>query len=831
MFGRICRMAVVALVLTATWVVVPPGGVPDASATSSSTGFVAVSPCRIADTRLVGGALTGTVRTFTVTGTGPASQGGNPAGCGIPSSAIAAVLSLSAVAPSGPGYLRAWPADEPPPTATVLNFGTARNVTNTAEIDLSASGEVSVRNFDAWTHLVIDVTGYFAPTPGAGLHPVTPCRIADTRLVGGALTGAVRTFTVTGTGPASQGGNPGGCGIPASATAVVVSLSAVAPSGPGYLRAWPADEAPPTATLVNYWGGQGVTNTTTVKLSASDQITVRNFTSGAHLVIDVTGYYEPSGFRFVSTTPCRLVDSRAVGGLLTGADRTFGTLGRSPASQGGAVTGCRVPYGAQAAVVSLSAVAPGGSGYLRVRPADNPPPTATVLNFGAGQSMTNTAIIQVSDAGELTARNFDAATHLVVDITGYFVDTDVTTSRASVPAGGGVIAGESLEPSMSADGRYVAFASLASNVVPGDTNGAYDVFVRDRATGTTERVSVATGGAEASADSRQPRISADGRYVAFASFAPDLVPGDTNGVRDVFVHDRVNDTTVRVSLVTGGSQANGHSSRPTISGDGDRVAFQSTATNLVPGDANGQPDVFVHDLSSGVTELVSASTALLPSNGPSEEPMISGDGTRVAFQSGGTDLVVGDTNGFVDVFVRDVEADSTERVSVATGGGQGNGPSITPSIDHTGTRIVFGSLADNLVSGDTNSSSDVFLRDTATATTTRVSVTDGGEEGLGASLTPSISADGSVVGFESYASNLVPGDTNSAIDVFVRDLAANTTSRVSISDILGESVSGATTVVLSETGQWAAFLSPGSEFDPSDTNTLRDVFVRGLIGL
>ena len=169
------------------------------------------------------------------------------------------------------------------------------------------------------------------------------------------------------------------------------------------------------------------------------------------------------------------------------------------------------------------------------------------------------------------------------------------TERVSIASDGTQGNGASIEAAISADGRYVAFQSPASNLVAFDTNSLSDIFVRDRQTGTTERVSVATDGTQANGLSEQTEISADGRYVAFKSFASNLVAGDTNGTADVFVRDLVDDTTERVSVGTAGGQSSGLSEQPAISGDGRYVAFQSFGSNLVAGDTNGLEDIFVRD--------------------------------------------------------------------------------------------------------------------------------------------------------------------------------------------------------------------------------------------
>jgi Tol biopolymer transport system component len=344
-----------------------------------------------------------------------------------------------------------------------------------------------------------------------------------------------------------------------------------------------------------------------------------------------------------------------------------------------------------------------------------------------------------------------------------------TTGRVSVDSAGAQENSSSYQSDISADGRYVAFMSFASNLVAGDTNGFYDIFVHDRVTGTTERVSVDSAGAQGNGQSLNPSISADGRYVAFHSDAINLVPGDTNPAGDIFVHDRVTGATERVSVDSAAAQGNGGSYAPSISADGRYVAFNSLASNLVPGDTNGAPDVFVHDRATGKTKRVSVGSAGAQGNDWSYAPSISGDGRYVAFDSSASNLVPGDTNGSDDVFVHDRLTGTTERVSVDSAGVEGHSYSDSPSISADGRYVAFNSDAITLVLGDTNGVLDVFVHDRVTGATERVSVDSAGAQGNGGSYAPSISAHGRYVAFLSTASNLVSGDTNNNDDVFVHD--------------------------------------------------------------
>src|SRR6266571_2943311 len=286
------------------------------------------------------------------------------------------------------------------------------------------------------------------------------------------------------------------------------------------------------------------------------------------------------------------------------------------------------------------------------------------------------------------------------------------------------ISGRVSAPAVSTDGVVVAFDSEATNLVGGDTNGALDVFVRDRASGRTERVSVSSKGKQGNSGSAGPMLSGDGRFVTFSSGAANLVAGDTNGRSDIFVHDRMTGETTRVSVAADGAQGDNNSiGTAAISADGRFVAFASAASNLVPGDTNGVPDVFVHDLLTGATERVSVDSAGGEANGQSVGPgirggsafgaRISGDGRLVAFDSIATNLVAGDTNTCgpffhdiagecPDVFVHDRLTGETVRVSVDSGGAQANDASTDPDISADGSTIGFFSAARNLVVGDTN---------------------------------------------------------------------------------------------------------------------------------
>jgi Tol biopolymer transport system component len=398
-------------------------------------------------------------------------------------------------------------------------------------------------------------------------------------------------------------------------------------------------------------------------------------------------------------------------------------------------------------------------------------------------------------------------------------------------------------PAVSPDGRYVAFGSVASDLVPEDTNDVEDVFVLDRKTRQVERVSVGIDGAEAGATSELPAISADGRHVAFLSWASNLVPGDTNERVDVFVHDRATRITERVSIGTEGSESNGLTDLPALSADGRLVAFQSTGGDLVSGDTNFAPDVFVHDRETNQTERVSVSTEGAEANAAAQSAALSADGRFVAFWSAASNLVPDDTNGAWDIFVHDRDGGTTERVSVSTSGREADGGSSNPDISADGLVVVFQSTASNLVPADGNGqASDIFVHDRATGTTERVSVDSAGiESGQGVpfglagaewSIHPAVGADGRHVLFDSFASNLVPGDTNDAWDVFLHDRATGVTERVSVADDGSEGVGGPTVGsgyrrhAITGDGTEVIFKDTASNLVPGDANGQTDVFVR-----
>ncbi|MFO1047302.1 MAG: hypothetical protein U1E52_05305 [Geminicoccaceae bacterium] len=329
--------------------------------------------------------------------------------------------------------------------------------------------------------------------------------------------------------------------------------------------------------------------------------------------------------------------------------------------------------------------------------------------------------------------------------------------------------------------------------------------------GVTERASVSSQGAQSAGGAYYGGMSDNGRYVVFTSFSDDLVANDRNHATDVFLRDRALDLTTRISVGPGGVEADGDSEFADISSNGRFILFVSEAGNLVANDTNGAADLFLRDRKTGSLRRVSLGQRG-QGNAGSNAGGISDNGRYVVFASSADDLVPGDTNDATDIFLRDLSAGVTRRVSVGQGGVQGNGASGSPQITPDGRLVSFVSEADNLVRGDRNAAMDIFLRDLAGQTNERVNVASDDTEAEGTSFAQSMSADGRFVAFQSYAGNLVPDDTNGQADVFVRDRRNGTTRRIVLPADLTAGSTGTVGAVLSASGRFiavTALLTPG----------------------
>ena len=417
-------------------------------------------------------------------------------------------------------------------------------------------------------------------------------------------------------------------------------------------------------------------------------------------------------------------------------------------------------------------------------------------------------------------------------------------TRVSVASSGIQGNAESVEASISGDGRYVAFLSKATNLVAGDSKGQYAIYVHDRRTGQTARASVASDGTQANAFSCQPAISADGRYTAFESDADNLTAGTSKKSRQVYVHDRETGKTAIVSVASDGTVGNSGSSEASISVDDRYVAFRSFANNLVPNDTNEALDVFVHDRKTGGTIRISVASDGTQGDGVSYSPSISADGRHIAFYSEATNLVPGDTNGAGDVFVHDCKTGRTIRASVSSSGGEGKYESgiCGISISGNGRYVAFSAHMNELVpvrgwDGSYWAGHGVFLHDCRTRETTAVSVAPDGRDANGASAWPSISKDGRFVVFLSEANNLAPdsnkeghgpsrqGISHGPAEVLVRDCRNGQTARMSTardSNVLG---SWAYKPSISADGRYVAFASAVADLVRGDSNRCDDIFV------
>lgn len=389
--------------------------------------------------------------------------------------------------------------------------------------------------------------------------------------------------------------------------------------------------------------------------------------------------------------------------------------------------------------------------------------------------------------------------------------------RASVTSDGVEGEGQSLYADISADGRYVAFHSQ-SVLVPGDTDRG-DVFLRDTRTATTTKVSVTLDGGPVDGTVGFPAVSDDGRYVAFPSYGSNLVTGDTNGTEDVFVRDMIAGTTRRVSVGTGGYQAFGRSDNVDLSADGRFVTFWSEANGLVPGDGNGQRDVFLHDTQTATTTLISEVGGGANGNGPSHGlSAVSADGRYVAFESEASNLVAVDGNGFgVDVFVRDRTAGATTLVSLDPAGRQFENAGH-PALSDDGRRVAFQQYGQG----------DVWWRDLDTGVTQLASIDEWGNP-AGQASEPSMSADGRYVGFDSPV-RLASSDSNANYDVYVRDLSDASTTLASRSPEgpAGDGDSLASAVGSGPDGPIVAFHSMAGNLVGDDDNDTYDVFRAGV---
>ncbi|MCY3002101.1 MAG: MopE-related protein [Planctomycetota bacterium] len=429
------------------------------------------------------------------------------------------------------------------------------------------------------------------------------------------------------------------------------------------------------------------------------------------------------------------------------------------------------------------------------------------------------------------SRTFVAAALLLVPAAFAQSTTKLSASAGGTNGNGPSALGTSPD-TLSPDGRFAVFASNSSNLVAGDTNVLLDVFLRDTVAGTIERTSVASGGLETNADSLSPAVSDDGRFIAFQSLATNLAAGDFNSTWDVFVHDRQTGVTTIVSVANSGAIGNGASTSPSISADGTLIAFESDATNLAVSDPNGATDVFVRNLTTNSTRMVSRVPGGALGNAASKAPALSGDGHFVAFESLATNLAPGATAAFSKILVIDLSAGGPQLASVNSLGLAADAASTQPSISSNGNRIAFMSTASNLatVPATTN---NAFLRDRTAGTTTLVNALPNGTVANGATSAVRLADNGAFAALRSTATNLTPGHSGPTSDAFVVDLATGLSLRASVPLTVPGEPNGAGIQAIggvSSDGRFTTFQSASTNLlagEPGDT--IVDIYLRNSL--
>ena len=382
--------------------------------------------------------------------------------------------------------------------------------------------------------------------------------------------------------------------------------------------------------------------------------------------------------------------------------------------------------------------------------------------------------------------------------------------------------------SLSADGTKVAFDSSSTNLDPGDTDIYQDVYAKDLVSGTLILASTSSGGIKGDNQSRQAALSADGTKVAFSSRATNIHPADTDLIAEVFVKDLVSGTLHLASINSAGIKSNHHSIEPSLSADGNKVAFDSSSEILHPADPDGFEDVYIKDLVSGTLTLASTNSGGIKANLPNREPSLSADGTKVAFRSVATNLDSADADGFEDIYVKDLVSGTLILASTGSSGTKGNNHSREPSLSADGTKVAFLSFASNLDPGDTDTTPDVYVKDLVSGTLTLASTSSGGTNGNNSSRELSLSADGTKVAFDSFATNLDPGDTDGIEDMYVKDLVSGTLTLASTSSGNTKGNNQSRDPSLSSDGSKVAFRSHATNLHPSDTDGVADVYVKDL---
>jgi Tol biopolymer transport system component len=698
---------------------------------------------------------------------------------GVPAAAAGVVFQLSAVTPAKAGHLTVSPSGGKRSKVNALSFTAGRSATALVTAAPGAKGRLVVANTaKSSVRVRVDVVGYVleyvppaaAPTAVTAVSRVGALAVSWTASVTSTLA-PVLHYVVTAT--------------PQPATAGVVRTAST--SGPVT-----------TATVT------GLTN------GVAYLVTVYAVTRGGNGTAS-----KPVGPVTPATVPAA---PTAVVGTASGVGQVTVTW-TAPASNGSPLTGYKVTGGPAGALTLAPTVT-----------------TTTVAGLTVGQRYVFT--VTAANALGSSAASAPSLAVIATGAPGTLVTSAVSVDTSEVFHGSGVSTGA---VSTSTDGRFVAFSSN-SGLAGTDVNGGSDVFLRDQVGGTTTLVSSdstgtnTAGNTSALSHNSNTSISSDGSVVAFDSDASNLVTGDTNGREDVFARTIAMGHTVQVSLRDTGTESvdNKESYGPAISADGNLVAFVSNVSDLISMPApevNDGYNIYLRNLTTGTVIRVSQGTAgALPTPAATTRipaPTISPDGRYIGYSSAATNIAGPDTNGTFDSYIYDTTNQTTTRVSVDSGGVQGNGASGVPSFSLDDRYAVFQSDASNLVAGDTNGKTDIFVRDLLTGTTTRVSLGNDGSQANDASTAPAISNDGTRVLFTSAATNLVVGDTNAANDTFVRYLATGETIRESVGANSVQATTGGTGAGLSGDGKVVLFASADA-LVTGDPNGVSDLFARTL---
>jgi len=789
---------------------------------ASTGGFTGVSPFRLLDTRNFGsGPCLSGERSLVVAGV---------IGSDVPSDAAAVALNVTVINPAGSGFVTVWPAGVSRPTASSVNYSAGEVVPNNVIVSVGGFGAVTLYANAGCPQMVVDVVGWFAagsPAQG-GLTGITPDRLLDTRSPGkGPCISTTRDLQVAGV-PFTE--------VPADAAAVALNVTVITPNIPGYLTVFPAGAIRPTASTLNYSTNQVVANGTVVKVGSSGSISL--FASGGcpNVVVDVVGWFAPgtptSAGGFFGVNPYRLLDSRNAGQVpCVGGTRTYRLTAAG-------VDGSAVPSESRALALNVTVTGPAGAGYITVYPTGALRPTASNLNYVAGQTVPNGVLVKVGSSQSVDIFASGGCPDLIVDVVGGFAASPLdivagcTASDLLVSACSTFIQSSIAPPSteigavdgassVSADGRYVAFAA-------GTTS---QVFRRDLFTGATTLVSHAPDGSLGDDSSYTPAISADGRYVAFTSDASNLQLAEkTTFNTEIYRWDATSNTVLRIETGIGGEEANGDVWSPSISDDGNRIAFLSDTDNFLvsPPYLNYAliSDAFVIDVTSGTTILASRTPLTISPPDGVDSAVISGDGRFVAYET--VDPLAGyDTNEASDIYRRDLSNNDWVWVTRRPTGGPSAAGATQPTISRDGGLIAFSSTSAefDLNVSDTNSTQDIFLRDMSSASITRVNVAPNGFILNGDSYNPRISASGRMVAYLTDATNAVPSDTAGRTDLVVRDRTRGTNTRANVAINLSESSAFIDSPVLSADGKYAGW-NTASSYAPGDADNAQDSFLR-----